>query len=116
MARISPSRHPLYCGLWVLGGRTEPFFPLCPRRQIGTTRMPTAPGIPSSGRGPCAWSGIIRGQSQAFDRSLHGFWYGNSRLALFVGLHFYVESRTGAVAVVSRWLLAELSRRRLSPV
>src|SRR5215467_8931277 len=89
MARISPSRNPLHCGLWVPGGRTEPFFPLCPRRQTGTTQMRTAPGIPSSGRGPCAWSGIIRGQSQAFDKSLHGFWYGNSRVALFVGLPFY---------------------------
>jgi len=27
-----------------------------------------------------------------------------------------VESRTGAVAVASRWRLAQLSRRRLSPV
>ena len=65
--------------------------------------MRTAPGIPSSGRGPCAWSGIIRGQSQAFDKSLHGFWYGNSRVALFVGLPFYntVVLVSGAATLVA---------------
>src|SRR5262249_10318132 len=32
LAWLSPSRHLMYRGLWVPGGRTEPFFPLCPRR------------------------------------------------------------------------------------
>src|SRR5215469_1342193 len=38
------------------------------------------------------------------------------RILQALGIRPRVESRTGAVAVVSRWLLTKLSRRRLSPV
>jgi hypothetical protein len=51
--------------------------------------MRTASGIPTSGLGPCAWSGIIPGPSRAFDKSLHEFCYGNFRVVLFVELLFY---------------------------
>jgi hypothetical protein len=37
-------------------------------------------------------------------------------LTLRLRVKWGVESRTGAVALVSRWLLTKLSRRRLSPV
>src|SRR5215471_10628311 len=67
---------------------TEPFFPLCSRRETGTTPTQTAAQIPSSGLGPCAWSDITLAPSQAFGKSLPGFSYGNSRVALFVALLF----------------------------
>ena len=51
--------------------------------------MRTAPRIPPSGLGPCEANGITPAPSPAFDKSLPGFWYGNSQVALFVELLFY---------------------------
>ena len=89
MAWLSPSRYPLYCGLWVPGGRTEPFFPLRSRRSRGLTRPQNATPIPSSGFARCARSGITPGLSLPFGKPLPGFCCGNSQVVLFVELPFY---------------------------
>src|SRR5579859_3205081 len=45
MARVPPSRHLMSCGLWVPGGRTEPFFPLGARRPSPTTNSRNPLGL-----------------------------------------------------------------------
>src|SRR6202040_4221253 len=89
LARGPPSRHSLQCGLGVPGGRTEPFFPLCSRRSVGLILPRNAHAIPSSGFAPCAGSGIIPAPLLPFVRPSPGSCSGNSRVVLFVELHFY---------------------------
>src|SRR6266436_1074361 len=84
LARVSPSRDSLYCGLWLPGSRTEPFFPLRSRRSSGLTRPPSAFPVPSSGFAQCERSGIIPGPLLRFDKPSHGFCSDNSRAVLFV--------------------------------
>ena len=49
LAGFSSSRHPLYRGLWIPGGRTESFFPLSTPRQSWITSAPAAAGLPARG-------------------------------------------------------------------
>ena len=60
MAGVSPSRHLMYSGLWIPGGRTESFFPLSPGRQSWATSPRTADGLPAARLAACVPSGIIR--------------------------------------------------------
>ena len=59
LARLSPSRHSMHCGLWVPCGRAEPFFPLSPCRQSRTISPRAAAGVPAP-RLASDPSGIIR--------------------------------------------------------
>src|SRR5271165_7036 len=60
LAGLSSSRHLMYRGLWVPGGRTESFFPLSPRRQSWTISARTAVRLPSAWHTGFVPSGIIR--------------------------------------------------------
>src|SRR5690349_6290886 len=64
LARLSSSRHLMYRGLWIPGGRTESFFPLSGRRQCWTTSAPAAAGLPTAGFAGFVPSGIIRAPSR----------------------------------------------------
>src|ERR1700758_2141040 len=88
MARLSSSRYPLYCGLWVPGGRTEPFFPLCPCRSIGLTHPRSAAAVPPSGFARSVSSGIILSRSPPYAKPLLAFSCGSCPAVLFVELHF----------------------------
>ncbi len=89
LARLSSSRDSLYCGLWVPGGRAEPFFPLRSRRSSGLTRPGNAAQVPPSGFARYAWSGITPGPLLPFDKPSHGFCSDNSRVVPFVDRPFY---------------------------
>jgi len=62
LARIPSPRHPLSCGLWVPGGRAEPFFPLGARRESRTTSARPSDGLPAA-RLAFAPSGITHNRS-----------------------------------------------------
>ena len=89
LARLSPSRYPLHRGLWVPGGRTEPFFPLRSRRRSGLTRLQNAVPAPPSGLTRYAWRGIIPGPLPHSVKPSPEFCSGNSRVVLSVELPFY---------------------------
>src|SRR5450759_29185 len=89
LARFSSSRYPLYCGLWVPGGRTEPFFPLCSCRSTGTIHLRNAAPVPPSGIAGFASSGIIPGRLPRSAEPSPGFFFDNSPVVLFVELHTY---------------------------
>ena len=57
---VSSSRHLMYRGLWIPGGRTESFFPLSPRRQSRITNPRTAARLPAAWFAAFVPSGIIR--------------------------------------------------------
>ncbi len=59
LARFSSSRHLMYRGLWIPGGRTESFFPLSSRRQSRITNPRTAARLPAAWFAAFAPSGII---------------------------------------------------------
>src|SRR5262252_9393323 len=48
LARVSPSRHLMHCGLWLPGGRTESFFPLSPSRKSWTTNARAPARLPAA--------------------------------------------------------------------
>ena len=48
LARLPPSRHIMYCSLWVPCGRAESFFPLCPCRSNRTRRIRPRPRLPAA--------------------------------------------------------------------
>src|SRR5215831_8808205 len=89
LARLSSSCHPLHRGLRVPGSRTEPFFPLCPRRPLGLTQSRNTDAILPSGLARFARNGITLGRSLLCGKPLHEFYYGNYRVALFVQLLVY---------------------------
>src|SRR6266436_6472286 len=88
LARVSPSCDSLYCGLWLPGSRTEPFFPLRSRRSSELTRRRNAAQVPPSGFARYAWSGITPGPLLRFDKPSHEFCSDNSRVVLFAELLF----------------------------
>src|ERR1700692_4779454 len=89
LARFSPSRYPLHRGLWVLGGRTEPFFPLRSRRSSGLTPLQNAAQVPPQGLARYAWRGIIPGRLPPSVKPSPEFYSGNFRVVLFAELPFY---------------------------
>src|SRR5215469_16186246 len=102
MARLSSSRYPLYCGLWVPGGRTEPFFPLCPCRSTGLTRPRSATSVPPSGFARYVSSAIILSRSPPYDKPLLAFSCGSCPAVRFVELHFYNTVVLGLIGFHSR--------------
>src|SRR4051794_22810789 len=60
LARLSSSRHVMYCGIWIPGGRTESFFPLSPSRQSWITNNRAGARFPAARFAAFDPSGIIR--------------------------------------------------------
>src|ERR1700757_410882 len=80
---------PLYCGLWVPGSRTEPFFPLRSCRSTGTIHPQNAAPVPPSGIAAFASNGIIPGRLPRSDKPSPASFFDNFPVVLFVELHIY---------------------------
>src|SRR5215471_17120062 len=66
LARVSPPRHTMHCGLWVPGSRAEPFFPLCPSRSFWIRCPQARARLPATRVAASGPSDITRIPSPAF--------------------------------------------------
>src|SRR5579862_2055774 len=88
MARVPPPRHLMYRGLWVPGGRTEPFFPLRARRPSPITNPRTPIGLPAP-RLASVPSDITRRRSRACVFVLRASYCGSLPAAPFAARYVY---------------------------